>query len=273
MAELSEIGAIARRSDPDRFLCALFAAPERREALFTLIAFNNELARAREVVSQPMMALIRLQWWRDSLDEMAAGRPVRRHEVAGPLHALVTAGVLDAADLQAMVDAREAEAEEIESRGAFESYLRGSAGGFAVAAGRLLGAPPALLPALQSAGAGYGLAGVLRTLPLQARQGRNLLPVEMLAEAGAEAEGIAPDAPAVVAVARRLAAEALPVLEQARKALRDLPKPAVAAALPLVLARRDLRRIADGADLVQPPGPRGGADRLAVAWAGLRGRV
>ncbi|WP_253187700.1 squalene/phytoene synthase family protein, partial [Roseomonas sp. TAS13] len=151
MAELSEIGAIARRSDPDRFLCALFAAPERREALFTLIAFNNELARAREVVSQPMMALIRLQWWRDSLDEMAAGRPVRRHEVAGPLHALVTAGVLDAADLQAMVDAREAEAEEIESRGAFESYLRGSAGGFAVAAGRLLGAPPALLPALQSA--------------------------------------------------------------------------------------------------------------------------
>ena len=64
------------------------------------------------------------------------------------------------------------------------------------------------MPALQSAGAGYGLAGVLRTLPLQARQGRNLLPVEMLAEAGAEAEGIAPDAPAVVAVARRLAAEA-----------------------------------------------------------------
>ncbi|MHB0688998.1 squalene/phytoene synthase family protein, partial [Roseomonas mucosa] len=78
---------------------------------------------------------------------------------------------------------------------------------------------------------------------------------------------------AVVAVARRLAAEALPVLEQARKALRDLPKPAVAAALPLVLARRDLRRIADRADLAQPPGPRGGADRLAVAWAGLRGRV
>ncbi|UPG71496.1 hypothetical protein MVG78_13070 [Roseomonas gilardii subsp. gilardii] len=70
-----------------------------------------------------------------------------------------------------------------------------------------------------------------------------------------------------------MATEALPVLAQAREALRGLPKPAIAAALPLVLARRDLGRIAAGADLSRPPGPRGGLDRIAVAWAGLRGRV
>jgi len=41
---------MVRRVDPDRYLTALFAPPARREALFTLYAFNHELARAREVV-------------------------------------------------------------------------------------------------------------------------------------------------------------------------------------------------------------------------------
>ncbi len=43
-----------------------------------------------------------------------------------------------------------------------------------------------------------------------------------------------------------------------------LPRGAIAAALPAVLARRDLRRIGR---------PRGVADRLAVTMAGLLGRV
>ena len=45
------IAALVRRHDPDRFLTALFAPPERRDALLTLYAFNHELARAREVAS------------------------------------------------------------------------------------------------------------------------------------------------------------------------------------------------------------------------------
>ena len=88
---LSPIAAFARAHDPDRFLAALFAPPERREAFFTLIAFNHELARAREAANHPMAALIRLQWWRDALDEARAGKQARRHEVAAPLHAAITA--------------------------------------------------------------------------------------------------------------------------------------------------------------------------------------
>jgi len=44
----------------------------------------------------------------------------------------------------------------------------------------------------------------------------------------------------------------------------------VAAALPAVLAARDLARLAAGREV---PAPRGFGDRAAVAWAGLRGRV
>jgi NADH dehydrogenase [ubiquinone] 1 alpha subcomplex assembly factor 6 len=68
--ELSYCAQQLRRLDPDRYLTALFAPDRRREGLFALYAFNLEVARAREAVREPMMGLIRLQWWRDALEEI-----------------------------------------------------------------------------------------------------------------------------------------------------------------------------------------------------------
>ena len=67
-SDLSSLGALVRRADPDRFLTALFAPPGRREDLFALYAFNHETARAREVTREPMMTMIRLQWWREVVE-------------------------------------------------------------------------------------------------------------------------------------------------------------------------------------------------------------
>ncbi len=255
MTTLSATGAIARAHDPDRFLCALWCPPERREAAFALIALNHELARAREVTEKPLVALMRLQFWRDAIEAPRA----REHEVAAPLHAAIMAGALDRADLLAMVDAREAEAEEgFATAPALHAFLAGTAGGFCVALGRCLGAPPALLPALQRAGMLYGLAGVLRAVPHHAAQGRVLLPADAVDPHAVLADGRAA-APAI----RALAAAAPDAPD-----LRALPRAAVAAALPLVLARRDLRRLARG-----QAAPRTTADRLAMSWAGWRGRV
>jgi phytoene synthase len=49
-----------------------------------------------------------------------------------------------------------------------------------------------------------------------------------------------------------------------------VPKGLMAAALPAVLAGRDLRRLAAGKAVSMP---RGVADRVAVIWAGWWGRV
>src|SRR5271166_6483085 len=95
------IAALVRRHDPDRFLTALFAPPEKRDALLTLYAFNHELARAREVVSEPPLALIRLQWWR----EVVEGAD-RRHEVAEPQRVAIQAGDLDRGDLLSLIAMR-----------------------------------------------------------------------------------------------------------------------------------------------------------------------
>ena len=260
MTDVSPIGAIARRADPDRFLCSVFAPAERREALWTLIAFNHELARAREAASEPMLALMRLTWWREVVEDAIAGRRARAHEVAGPVHAAVSTGALDGASLVAMAEAREVECEEdgVASTSAFQAYLRGTAGGFAVAAGRALGASSAALPGLQAAGALFGLAGVLRAVRFHAAQGRCLLPADRVDPAAVLADPASAE-PAV----RAMAAEAPRSAD-----LRELSREAVAAALPLVLARRDLVRLARGQAV-----ERGTGDRLAVAWAALRGRV
>lgn len=269
---LSPIGAFARSHDPDRFLCALFAPAETREAIFALIAFNHELARAREAASNPMAAMIRLQWWRDAVEDARAGRPARRHEVAGPLHAAIRAGGLDADALIALVDARDAETEEggIPTEEAFVAWLRGTAGGWSAVAAQAFGASAEEAEVARALGAAYGLAGVLRSVPAHAAQGRCLLPLDRLSAARLAPEQVieAPEAPALRALLQEMAAEGLAALSGAR---RGLPGRTVAAALPAVLARRDLQRIVQGR--ATPQGERGAMDRLAVTWAGLRGRV
>jgi phytoene synthase len=258
-----------RRHDPDRFLTALFAPPEKRPALLALYAFNHELARAREAVREPALALIRLHWWREVVQGAA-----RQHEVATPLAAALANGALPRPDLLALIDAREAEADPaIATLDDWLAYLRGTAGGLAVAAARSLGAEAP--EALRDLGAAYGAAGVLRAVRVLARQGRCLLPADVMATHGLSPEAVigAPDAPAVRAVLATLAAAGSTLLADAP---RRLPRPVIAAALPAVLARRDLARLLrhryppHGA---APPPGRGIGDRLAVTLAAARLRV
>ncbi len=254
------LALFVRQHDPDRFLTALFAPPARRHALLALYAFNHELARAREVVSEPPLALIRLAWWREVVEGAA-----RRHEVATPLAAAMDDGSLSRDDLLAMIAAREIEAEpSIATLADWRDYVRGVAGGVAVAAGRALGAADPEL--LRPFGAAYGVAGLVRGMPSLAARGRCLLPEDLL-----RTHGLSPEA-AVAAPASPPVRKVLSVLVQdgqallARAATAQLPRSAVAAALPAVLARRDLARWS------APPMPRGLGDRFAVLLAAVRGQ-
>ena len=80
---LSYCGQEARRLDWERFMCAVFAPPGHREALFALLAFDLELAKTRHVVSEPLLGEIRLQWWQgvidniyDAPDDVPLGNPI-----------------------------------------------------------------------------------------------------------------------------------------------------------------------------------------------------
>jgi len=255
------IAALVRRHDPDRFLTALFAPPDRRDALLTLYAFNHELARAREVASEPPLALIRLQWWR----EVVEGEP-KRHEVASPLSEAIATASLDPAHLLPLIEAREAEAyADFETLADWRAWLMAGAGGLAVAAAAALGAPQP--EALRPFGAAYGVAGLARATGVLASQGTCLLPRDLLARHDLSPEAFIddPGSPPSRAGLNDLVHEGHALLADARKV--PVPRAAIAAALPAVLAHRDLTRWPAVAM------PRRLGDRLAVTFAALSGRI
>lgn len=207
MTSSSALLVHVRRADPDRYFCSLFAPDEKREALWLLYAFNHELARAREVASEPTLALIRLTWWRDVVE--GAEKP---HQIATPLAAALREGVFARADLAALIDAREAEAAPaIPDFDSFMMFARGTAGRLAWIAAKLLGAES---DAVEDLGTAYGISGILRAAPFLARQGRFLLPADGTPES-------------------KLIETGLALLN------RSPPRAALAAVLPAVYARRD----------------------------------
>ena len=69
---------IVRAGDRDRYLADLFAPAAPRQHLFALHAFNVEVARIRDEVSDPTLGEIRLQWWRDAVASGDRRRPSGR---------------------------------------------------------------------------------------------------------------------------------------------------------------------------------------------------
>ena len=165
----------------------MFAPAGRREALFALIAFNHEIARIPEAVSEPMLGRIRLQWWREVLDAAYAGEPTRRHEVAVPLADAIRGCGLDRAPFDALLEAREADLEEggPADIAALERYAAGTGGALAELMVRASGADSG--PALEAGrqvGTAWALVGTLRAAPHAAAQGRVTLPTDLLTQTG-----------------------------------------------------------------------------------------
>lgn len=164
------LAAEARTHDPDRYLGAVFAPAERREAVLGLILLNHELARVPDIVSQPMLGLIRYQWWRDAVEEIGQGR-VREHPVVTALAGPVSAGWVEPGTVQALIDAREQafEGELPTDPAGLEAYVAQTSG----AVQRLIytalgGASPAEAGAAAEIGTALGLARMARAIALEA---------------------------------------------------------------------------------------------------------
>lgn len=102
-----DLDGLIARVDPDRWLSSRFVADARARAdVIALYAYDYELARAPKVASNALMGEIRLTWWREVLDEVFEGRPVRHHPTAQALAAATAAHGLPREPLEAMIDAR-----------------------------------------------------------------------------------------------------------------------------------------------------------------------
>ena len=89
---------IVRGNDPHLYKTALFAPEPARSHLMVLYAFDIELSRATRASKESLIPRMRLQWWRDRVEEARGGAAPKAHEVAGPLAGLVMSGALSAHD-------------------------------------------------------------------------------------------------------------------------------------------------------------------------------
>jgi phytoene synthase len=230
---------IAREGDPDRALAALFAPREMRTDLFALIAFNVELARIAEQVSEPGLGAIRLQWWRDAIDRATKGEATG-HPVADAVGATIGQRKLPRARIDELINARSFDVETriMPDWTALEAYLGNTAGGVFALAAECLGAPATSLePAASQAGLAYGLTGLMRALPVHAASGRVYLPAEALIRHGTSPEAVlaGKSSEGLLAVLAELRGKARGALAEARRHVAKLDATAQAAFLPLCL--------------------------------------
>jgi len=100
-----------RETDRDRFLAALFAPEPARRDLLAVLAFDHELARTRIVTREPLLARIRLEWWREASVEAAGTGKARAQPIVDALCEAVRRQGLAHDALAALIDAREEEIE------------------------------------------------------------------------------------------------------------------------------------------------------------------
>ncbi|MBN2630684.1 MAG: squalene/phytoene synthase family protein [Rhodobacteraceae bacterium] len=165
--------ALVERGDPDRFIATLAAPVQSRAHLFPLYAFNLEVARAPWVTAEPMIAEMRLQWWRDVVAAPAA----RAHEVAGPLHALIETAALPVQVFDRLIEARRWDIyrDPPADDRALDGYIDDTAGGLMWLAALALRAPPEAEPAVRAYSFATGLAAYLRAVPELEARGRTPL--------------------------------------------------------------------------------------------------
>jgi len=164
------------RADPDRFRAIMAAPVAAREVLFPVAAFMGEIARAPWVTQEPMIAQMRLQWWRDALGEIASGGQVRRHEVATPLAAAITPEEVPL--LMQAVEAREWDIgrDPHDSPEALRAYLDATGAAPLWAAMQVLGAPDTAEPLARAIARAGALSRYFAGIPALEAAGRLPLP-------------------------------------------------------------------------------------------------
>ncbi len=236
-----------RQQDYDHYLCGLFAPEEARAGLYALYAFNAEIARTPEIVSEPLLGRIRVQWWRDAIEgAFAGGGP--HHQVVQALSDAIRRFSLAREPFDRVLGAREGDVENetIADYPALESYAAATAGSLTALSLACLGATdPLSLQAGQHVGIAYALAGLLRAVPFHAAQRRLYLPLDRLKAAGVSVDGLFAGArqAALPVVVAGIAAEARRHLRLARRQRLGISRLALPALLPATLLDGYLSRL------------------------------
>lgn len=231
-----------RVADHDRYLSALYAPADRRDALLALYAFNAEIAGVRDRIREALPGEVRLQWWRDVIasDAPDAGAG---HPLAEALTATIRRYDLSRQAFDNYLEARVFDLydDPMPSRTDLEGYCGETASTLIQLAALVL--DPAEAPRFAElaghAGCAQAITGLLLLLPLHRARGQCYVPADILAAVGSSPQEFlvgegGPAASRAVAAMIALAQEHLVAFERGAASLPASLRPAF---LPLALTK------------------------------------
>jgi len=182
--------AIVRERDIDRYLATLFLPAEVRPDIYGLFAFDAEITHIRDMIKEPMMGEIRLQWWRDIISGDRAGEATN-NPIASALMATIDAYDLPSMGFDNYLKAKVFDLynDPMPDMGSFEGYAGETASFLFYQAATILGrssAPKtdALADSAGHAGVVWTLLHTLKNLPNHRVRRQCFIPGEILDEAG-----------------------------------------------------------------------------------------
>ncbi|MET4199631.1 phytoene/squalene synthase family protein [Bradyrhizobium sp. LA6.12] len=267
---------LVRSHDFPRYAATLFAPAAERQALLALYAFNVEIVRVRDQVSQPLPGEIRLQWWTDMLSGHVHGS-AEGNPVAAELLRAISDFDLPVEPLSLLADEHQFDLynDPMPTMAALEGYLDATCSAlFALAARVMVPPSEAAEHVARHAGLAQGIAQVIANLPRDSAHRQLFLPQQLLAAHGCQMEDVfaGKETPNLHAVLGQLVGEAEQHLTTALSLLPEVPAPARPAFLLLSQVRGDLKRLSQPGRNPFAPQPPSRLRTLWTLWRASRSR-
>src|SRR3984885_5550001 len=183
---------LLRTHDFTRYVSTLFMPAEQRRALVALYAFNVEISRVHEQVSQPLPGEIRLQWWTDMLAGSGHGG-VEGNPVAAELLRAIRDARLPVDRLSRLIDEHQFDLynDPMPTMAALEGYINDTSSALFSLAAAITGWRSDDIEHLaRHAGLAQGIARVIAALPLDASRRQLFVPLPLLEDHGVDLEQV-----------------------------------------------------------------------------------
>jgi 15-cis-phytoene synthase len=268
--------ALVRSHDFARYASTLFVPAVQRRGLLAIYAFNVEISRVREQVSQPLPGEIRLQWWTDMLADAGHGG-VEGNPVAAELKLAIRDWRLPVERLSRLIDEHQFDLynDPMPTMAALEGYVTDTSSALFALSAEIAGPLSGEIEHLaRHAGLAQGIALVLAALPIDASRRQLFVPLQLLQGHGSSMEEVFAGkwTPNLRAALDQLIGEVREHLKTALALLQNAPPEVRPVFLPLALVTRDLERMsrADN-DPFRPP-VRSRFRTLWTLWRASRSR-
>jgi len=267
---------LVRSHDFPRYAATLFAPAAERRALLALYAFNAEIVRVRDQVSQPLPGEIRLQWWTDMLSGHVHGS-AEGNPVAAELLRAIRDFDLPVEPLSLLADEHQFDLynDPMPTLTALEGYLAATCSALFELAARIMAPPSSAIEHLaRHAGLAQGIVQIIANLPRDAAHRQLFLPQQLLTNHGCRMEDVfaGKETANLRAVLDQLVDEAQQHLATASSLLAEVPPPARSAFLPLSQVRADLKRLSRPGRNPFTPQPSSRLRTLWTLWRASRSR-